>query len=146
MNCTSLTKKGVPCKNRAQRLFYGEDRCHLHRTKKDPVPKEPKAPKAKDPEPEVPQDECCVCMESTTDRLACKHYLCRGCVGQMTTSTCPLCRGPLEAKYITRDMKREIESRKHEASMERFRSMQISRLQDILDRINALDIPLETLL
>lgn len=37
-------------------------------------------------------DECCVCMELTTTKTSCGHYLCSPCESALKTSKCPICR------------------------------------------------------
>lgn len=37
-------------------------------------------------------DECCVCMELTTTKTSCGHYLCSPCESAIKNSKCPMCR------------------------------------------------------
>lgn len=37
-------------------------------------------------------DDCCVCMELTTTKTSCGHYLCSPCESAITNSKCPMCR------------------------------------------------------
>lgn len=36
--------------------------------------------------------ECCVCLDKTTTKTSCNHYLCAKCESQIKTRTCPMCR------------------------------------------------------
>ena len=113
MLCQGLTKKGIKC---TKKVKVGDTHCHFH---KDQVAQPPVADQPLEAPSEAPSDDCCVCLEETKDTLVCKHYLCRGCVNQMTTTTCPMCRGPLKAPYITDKMLKEVQNRCNDARRER---------------------------
>jgi hypothetical protein len=36
--------------------------------------------------------ECCVCLENTTTKLKCDHYICYECKSQLQKNKCPMCR------------------------------------------------------
>jgi hypothetical protein len=43
--------------------------------------------------------ECCVCLDENVDvgeTTDCGHAVCQGCLAQMHTPTCPMCRAPIE--------------------------------------------------
>jgi hypothetical protein len=38
---------------------------------------------------------CCVCYEKSTHLTKCRHILCLGCMAQLLTGVCPVCRANL---------------------------------------------------
>jgi len=105
--CKGLTLKGKKCQ---RKILVGEY-CYLHHKKKEICVSDHIHHQV-----DVNTDECCVCYEGTVNILECNHYLCLGCVNQMKTDTCPLCRTELRGKHITKQILDEIELRKNPPS------------------------------
>jgi len=52
---------------------------------------------------------CSICIEQmlTSDHLLCGHPVCRGCLGSLRDTRCPLCRREIEVHFI-----REVDKEK----------------------------------
>jgi len=50
-------------------------------------------------------ESCCICIEELVDRktyrsIGCGHYFHLECLSKCNSFACPLCRGPIDAKYL----------------------------------------------
>ena len=55
-------------------------------------------------DPRQPKTDCSICFDPTDQELKCKHYICSDCILRLRKPKCPLCRGPLEASFITEEI------------------------------------------
>jgi hypothetical protein len=61
----------------------------------------------------VTKEECCVCTDplvSPGKKTKCGHAICADCTKQLRKAECPVCRGKLEAGYLTQDANQAIEA------------------------------------
>jgi hypothetical protein len=121
--CEGKTKSGARCKNKTRNAGK---RCHLHVdavsalpekiVKKKPVVSGGKKELSEQGSDKSEKTECCVCMEEMpeTDKLDCSHPVCRGCLGQLRSDKCPMCRREVSAVHIKKSDKKKMCQRQNE--------------------------------
>ena len=87
--------------------------------------------------PDMVFEECCVCISEVnkSDLLDCGHATCKLCCSKLLKPECPICRGTLSGKIVTKrilsSIKRNGDKYNKELERERFRedSLLAARLQ-----------------
>lgn len=57
--------------------------------------------------------ECCICVDQMleSDRLECGHSVCRGCLGSLRDTRCPMCRGEIVVHFVKEKDKEKMRMR-----------------------------------
>jgi len=61
--------------------------------------------------------ECCICYENVPleAKTSCNHFVCKECISNICTPTCPICRkDPIESIYITKEILQNIREKYRE--------------------------------
>jgi hypothetical protein len=83
--------------------------------------------------------ECCVCLDENVDAdetTDCGHAVCQGCLAQMHTPTCPMCRAPIElvGEAAERLDRKEMARKRDKAYLKAYNRILFRRMTSRLGR------------
>jgi hypothetical protein len=109
--CVAKTKQGKQCLRQAvpgylfcTQHLKSQSQVSEKSPRKSPSPKKKVSSSPKKKSLSSSDEDCCVCLEKTKDRLKCKHKVCIDCTKQLHNPICPICRRDIKGDDITKDV------------------------------------------